>query len=455
MRIGIICCAWGEKHRGGLETHVSGLAKLLTERGHHVFIHCIDSDINNKHQYKSSGWNEGKIHIEQTNYNYTDTRCLLDYQCVPQAEIALEHWIKRNNLDLVDFHHNLFFGMRAIQSCSKLIPTVATLHDYWCIDPQCALFGSDHSIINPNDHAKWENNSKIASDRTFKSIDSAAYYRSPQLMGDMHNARISLKTAWTRYSNEMLSHANMIITPSREAKTILHQHGITHQIHVVENGLNLSYPRGQLIHEVEINTHRERHKPRIRIGILGSVAPHKGQLQFCEALLQQNLQNFFKVDIYGPIPENYQGNQSSQIQIKKLASDLPDFLTLKGSYDRKTLPSIFSNLDIVAMPSLWHEVYGFTAREALAYGLPISVTDAGGLKSLSGHEGVLTLPMADSNHWGECIKKELEEGPLFKWTYQRRQRIPMPSDFIPSNQDCARSIEAIYQHLLAPKSKKT
>ena len=455
MRIGIICFAWGANHAGGLQTHISGLAKLLSNRGHQIFIHCINSDINNNKQYNANGWREGEIHVDQTNYNYSDTRCLFDHQRVPQAEIILENWIKHNNLELVDFHHNLFFGMSVIQSCSKLIPTVVTLHDYWCVDPLCTLFGSDHSIIGPNDHDKWEKNSAIASDRTFKSIDSAAYYRSPQVNDDTHKACITLKAAWARYSNVMLSHASKIITPSREAASILHQHGITHDIHVVENGLNLSYPRGQLAHEVDTIPESQNHTPRIRIGILGSVAPHKGQLKFCESLLKENLQKFFTVDIYGPILETYQGDKSSQIKIKKIAAEHSDFLSLKESYGPTILPSIFSRLDIVAMPSLWHEVYGFTAREALAYGLPIIVTNACGLKSLSGHEGVLTLPMEDTECWGECIRKALEEGPLLDWLHKRRQRIPMPSDFIPSNQECAKSIETIYQDQVALRANKS
>ena len=98
MRIGIVCFAWGKEHRGGLETHVSGLAKLLSDYGHQVFIHCID-DKTVENQYHQKGRWEGKLHIEQTNYNYSDTRCLFDSQRVPQAEIILKKWINYNKLN--------------------------------------------------------------------------------------------------------------------------------------------------------------------------------------------------------------------------------------------------------------------------------------------------------------------------------------------------------------------
>ena len=108
MKIGIVCFAWGKDHRGGLETHVSGLAKLLSEYGHQVFIHCINEK-GTDNQYNAKGWKEGSLQIDQTNYNYSDTRCLFDFQRVPQAEIILRNWINLNQLDIIDFHHNLFF----------------------------------------------------------------------------------------------------------------------------------------------------------------------------------------------------------------------------------------------------------------------------------------------------------------------------------------------------------
>jgi glycosyltransferase involved in cell wall biosynthesis len=454
MKIGIVCFAWGKDNRGGLETHVSGLAKLFNDFGHQVFLHCINQDINNTDQYHTRSWKEEPFHITQMNYNYSDTRCLFDFQRVPQAEISLKDWIDCHQLDVIDFHHSLFYGIRAIRSCSKLVPSVVTLHDYWCLDPQCSLFGSDHSIIEPDDHVKWEENSLKASDRTLKSLESAEYYHPLKTDMNTNRSKISLKTAWIRYSNQMLAYASTIISPSVEAATVHHHHGITHNISVIENGLNLSYQRGQLAGEIDSTSGAIPLTQRIRMGLLGSVAPHKGQLRFCEMLIEENLQKWFKIEIHGPIPDNYQGDQSSQIGIQNLAEHHPEFLSLKGSYNKESLPLIFSNLDIIVMPSVWHEVYGFVAREALAYGLPVIVTDAGGLSGLSSYEGVFTLPMADKANWGHYIRQGLEEGPFFRWTYKRRQGLPVASDFIPSNRDCARKIESLYQHLVADHSNQ-
>jgi glycosyltransferase involved in cell wall biosynthesis len=109
---------------------------------------------------------------------------------------------------------------------------------------------------------------------------------------DKNTPRISLKTAWARYSDQMLQYASAIITPSKETASIYYQHGINQKISVVENGLNLSFPRGQLANEISDTSIGEPPGERIRIGILGSVAPHKGQLRFSEALLEGKLQKW-------------------------------------------------------------------------------------------------------------------------------------------------------------------
>ncbi len=92
------------------------------------------------------------------NYCYEDARCLLDFQRVPKAEIILQNWIKYHELDLVDFHHNLFFGLRSIPNASQITPTVVTLHDYWTLDPRGQLFNNKHKNIQHLDNSSWQDN---------------------------------------------------------------------------------------------------------------------------------------------------------------------------------------------------------------------------------------------------------------------------------------------------------
>lgn len=449
MKIGIVCFAWGPDHRGGLETHVAGLAKIFSKNNHQVYIHCVNRK-DSGDQFSTRGWQEGELHIQEARYDHKDIRSLLDFQCVPQAEIILKDWITRNKLDIVHFHHNLCFGMRAIQKASELVPTVVSLHDYFCLDPHCSLFGADYKIIEPEDFESWEiNAANCWPNVTSNSTEAMKYYVPDKVNKLKYLPKINLKYIWIRYSSQMLQYASVVVAPSKEAATIHHSHGIKKDIKVVENGLNISFSRGELAKEKNHDSIDKNNHIKIRIGILGTVAPHKGQLKFCQAILKDELQEYFTIKVFGPIPNGYQGNYSCQTKIFEIAEQYPDFLELRGAYDKEDLPSIFSELDIAAMPSLWQEIYGFVAREALGYGLPIITTDAGGLASLRGHEGVFVLPMADPDNWNIYLKKGLQQEPFYRWTYQRRKGIPMSSEFIPNDMECVEKLEAIYQSLIA------
>ena len=155
LKIGLVCFAWGKEHRGGLETHVSGIAHQLSARGHRLFLHCVNTAAGST-PFSTRSWQEGPIHVQEMACNHAATGDLLDFQRVPQAETILESWVRHHQLDVVDVHHTLFFGMRALKTLSAQVPTIATLHDYWCLDPRGQLLSPEGQILQPGDEAAWE-----------------------------------------------------------------------------------------------------------------------------------------------------------------------------------------------------------------------------------------------------------------------------------------------------------
>jgi glycosyltransferase involved in cell wall biosynthesis len=456
LKIGLVSFAWGDEHRGGLETHVHGIAHDLRAIGHQVFVHCVNTTGSGE-RFATRGWMDNGIQIQEMNYCYEDTKCLMDFQRVPQAEVILEHWVNHHQLDLLDFHHNLFFGIRAIATLSKSLPCVATLHDYWTLDPRGQLFSNQNTIIDPTDHESWEQNAlQTWPYQTAKSLESSEYYQSHHDHSNSKSSRpLSLKTAWTQYSDHCLKHAAAVISPSRQAAHIHQLHGITSPIQTIENGLNLVFSRESLSREKQSSAPSTDTHNKIRIAILGTIAPHKGQLLFCQACLESDLHNIVAIQLHGPCPTSYHGNQSSQLAIKRISQDHPDVVTLQGPYDRADLPFIFSQTDLVAMPSLWHEVYGFVAREALAYGLPIITTNAGGLSALEGQEGVYTLPMTEPNRWSDILSLGFSEGPLYRWVYRRRQHLPVASDHLRDARACASDLSRVYHSVIQTSSHQS
>ena len=75
LNIGLVAFAWGPSDKGGLMTHVRGIAESLTTLGHKIFIHCVDTRGNNI-PFETKGWVEGEIHIQERNYRYEDAKNL-------------------------------------------------------------------------------------------------------------------------------------------------------------------------------------------------------------------------------------------------------------------------------------------------------------------------------------------------------------------------------------------
>ncbi|WP_379244517.1 glycosyltransferase [Paenibacillus sp. GCM10028914] len=64
-----------------------------------------------------------------------------------------------------------------------------------------------------------------------------------------------------------------------------------------------------------------------------------------------------------------------------------DRYTFHGRYEYEDLAAIFNHTDLLIIPSIWKETFGFIGMEALAYGVPILITDQVGFKDLI-HDGL-------------------------------------------------------------------
>ena len=47
------------------------------------------------------------------------------------------------------------------------------------------------------------------------------------------------------------------------------------------------------------------------------------------------------------------------------------YINVRSRYSYMELDRIFDETDILVVPSLWHETFGFTVLEALSYGVPV------------------------------------------------------------------------------------
>ncbi|MGM0440776.1 MAG: glycosyltransferase family 4 protein [Chlamydiota bacterium] len=110
---------------------------------------------------------------------------------------------------------------------------------------------------------------------------------------------------------------------------------------------------------------------KVVFGFVGTLAPHKGIEYLLDAFINLNLDKCY-LYIYGKgynaIYERLLINKYSCINI-----------CFKGFASHDV---IYSTIDALVVPSLWHEPFGRIVPEANSYGIPVIASDKGGLSEL-------------------------------------------------------------------------
>ena len=121
------------------------------------------------------------------------------------------------------------------------------------------------------------------------------------------------------------------------------------------------------------------HQP-VTLGLLGQISPHKGHDDAVEAM--RILGPGYRLVIGG------KGETEYVHQLRKSAANLPvDFAGFVS------LPDFFDAIDVLLVPS-WEEPFGLVVLEAMASGIPVIATAAGGPLDIirSGVDGILVPP---------------------------------------------------------------
>ena len=143
------------------------------------------------------------------------------------------------------------------------------------------------------------------------------------------------------------------------------------------------------IKDNRIQKHSNNNEP-LKITYIGSIEKYKGLyflLNVLEELVKNNI-NRWKLNVYG---------KNVNINTDKFKGKVKT----NGTYDYGELEEIFKNTDVLIVPSIWYETFGYIALEAFSYGVPVILTDLVGFKD-----------MMDPGVTGIIIKAE--ENELYK-----------------------------------------
>jgi glycosyltransferase involved in cell wall biosynthesis len=104
------------------------------------------------------------------------------------------------------------------------------------------------------------------------------------------------------------------------------------------------------------------------------------------------------------------GSLEHEIRARAARQPLAGRVALLGRVSREEVPALLRSSTLLAQPSLG-EPFGMSALEALASGLPVVATDAGGLAELVPDEGNRKVPPADAASLARALEELLALGP--------------------------------------------
>jgi glycosyltransferase involved in cell wall biosynthesis len=151
---------------------------------------------------------------------------------------------------------------------------------------------------------------------------------------------------------------------------------------------------------------------------VGRVTPIKGVhilLKAFEAIISENPHLSMKLVIVGPLTDRFNSSKASgyaKTLIEYSRRKLRDKVLFTGPRDKETLRVLYSNACCLVLPSL-AEAFGLVLLEAMASGIPVIGSKAGGIVDViqNGFNGLL-FEKGSSKDLAEKLKVVIENGDL-------------------------------------------
>lgn len=314
-----------------------------------------------------------------------------------------EKFLKNFNPDVIHIHTLMGLHREFIDVAKKLgIRTVFTSHDYYGLCPKVTLFHDGKTCDDDHDCADC-----VACNQTALSMKKITLMQSP-LYRVLKNTAI-VKKMRQKHRQEFFEQEEPVdkrlscdvVARAQEYKKLrnyyvemLQSIDKIHFNSTVTEKIYRRYfePKSSQVISIthrDIKDHRkikDFDHENLRLTYLGPAKPFKGfqfLLQVLDELWEQGVQNF-ELHIYAATGEQR-----------------PYITHRQDGYPYSQLEEIFDNTDLLVVPSLWYETFGFTVLEALSYGVPVLVSENVGAKDVldNGKYG-----WALSNDLGECIE---------------------------------------------------
>ena len=281
------------------------------------------------------------------------------------------NFLKKINPDVIHVHSLMGIHKEFFESAQELgIKIFFTSHDYYGLAPVPNFFfnGVDYSENNTN--ISWNIMSSNA-----LSVKKLRFFQIPfypiirrvlKLLGKNPKSKvavgISKQTELINYIDirsyykEMFNLIDAYLFNSRLARDVYIKNGVIPKTETIISISNSSIRKRNILR-------KNRHKKVI--AYIGPDEDYKGYFDFIDLVNDIDKENY-EIKTYGHLPNE----------------ECPSYIQQNGYFTKKNIDTIYSDIDILIVPSKWKETFGLITIEALSYGVKVFVSENVGSKDL-------------------------------------------------------------------------
>lgn len=369
----------------------------------------------------------------------------LDYLKNVDINIYID-FLKGLDVEVIHIHTLMGLNKELISAAQKLnIKTIFTSHDYFGICPKvnlidlqgeiCTDYNNGRNCITCNANGYSNSLVTLMQSKTYRYLKNSpilkklrAYKQSliikknkdltkPEKIEVKENHEIndSKSTESNQYALGYVSLRKYYIDILNNIDFI--HYNSTVSKYAYEKYINKTNSRVLNITHSNIKDNRIKknnngEKP-LKITYIGSIEKYKGLyflLDVLEKLLKNNINNW-NLDVYGKNVNIDTNNFMGKVEIK-------------GTYDYTQLENLFKNTDILIVPSIWYETFGYIALEAFSYGVPVIITDLVGFKDMINPEVTGIIIKADEDELYNNLQSIIKDRERLSYINQNIMELP-------------------------------
>jgi glycosyltransferase involved in cell wall biosynthesis len=388
MKILLASSFFPPTHTEGTEKRTLGYALSLQKLGHDVQVICAGTwNVGGKYWNGFTDESYRQIPVRRIHLNWTMAPDPNQYLYRnPVVERAFGAWLDQWQPDIVHITSCYTLSASVIQAAkSRRLPVLLTLTDFWFICPRLSLERSNGALCDGRT-TSWECLECMLWDsKLYRRVGAKAPKAAliPVLQWISRRASINRSRGLRglalnmderkSFLGEIIRTADAVVAPSAYLAGVVEAAGVSRPVLALRSGHDLSWLED--LPEKSIS-------PFVRFGYIGQVSPNKGVHVLVAALKSVSQTRQAQLHIFGDHTKNPEYTR----HLERLAAGSEVEVLFHGGFPHERLGQVLAEIDILVVPSTWHENNPRVIQESFAGKTPVIASKVGGIAEFVQHE---------------------------------------------------------------------